>query len=179
MPETVREMAAGVQAHAHQPLVAERITQLVPVGLIEVVDGLRVVLLQSRTLDQVRQDRPVGDQVGVDAGMRLGVGVLGAEQFASVLGGHRLDGVDVLAACVEAVTDGSFGVFVRQPGAQTQQRRQRRVVLGRNELQRMPLVVQFSLDRLGDAWFGLTDKGQHCLVGGGGEGSRVGHGHSR
>ena len=63
-------------------------------------------------LDAVGEDRPEGDQVGVDAGVRLGVGVLGAEQLAGVLGGERLDGVDVLAAGVEAVADGALGVLV-------------------------------------------------------------------
>ena len=51
------------------------------------------------------QDRPEGDEVGVDAGVRLDVGVRRAEQLAGVLGGERLDGVDVLAAGVEAVAD--------------------------------------------------------------------------
>ena len=76
---------------------------------------------QLGQLDPIGEDGPEGDQVRVDAGVRLGVGVFGAEEFAGMLGGDRLDGVDVLAAGVEAVPDGALGVLVGQPAAHREQ----------------------------------------------------------
>ena len=105
---------------------------------------------QLGQLDPVGQDRPEGDQVGVDAGVRLGVGVLGAEQLAGVLGGERLDGVDVLAAGVEAVPDGALGVLVGQPGAHGQQHGGRGVVLRGDQLERGALVGQLGAGGVGD-----------------------------
>ena len=59
----------------------------------------------------------------VDTRVRLHVGVGRAEQLARVLGGHGLDGVDVLAAGVEPVPDGALRVLVGQPAAHGEQRR--------------------------------------------------------
>ncbi len=44
--------------------------------------------------------------------MRLDIGVRRPEQLTGVLGGDVFDGVDVLAAAVEAVPDGALGVLV-------------------------------------------------------------------
>jgi hypothetical protein len=70
-PEAVGEVAAGVQRHAEQPLVAELVAQRLPVGLGELVDVLGPEPLEGRGLHVVGQDRPEGDQVGVDPGVRL------------------------------------------------------------------------------------------------------------
>ncbi len=96
--EAVGEVAAYVQGHAEHPLVAEGLAQLGPVGLGEVVDLADAGLLQERRLDPVGEDGPEGDQVGVDAGVRLNVGVAGAEELLGVFGGERLDRVHVAAA---------------------------------------------------------------------------------
>ena len=120
-PETVGQVSAGVQRHSHEPLVAHRVAQRLPVRFGQVVDVLGAHLGQARSLDPGGQDRPVGDQVGVDARVRLHIGVRGTEQLARVLGGQRFDGVDVLAGRVEAVTDGALGVLVREPGTHRQQ----------------------------------------------------------
>ena len=53
---------------------------------LELVDVLGAEPLERRRLDVVGQDRPEGDQVGVDAGVRLHIGVRRAEQLAGVLG---------------------------------------------------------------------------------------------
>ena len=111
---------------------------------------LRRVLLQRRALDPVGEDRPERDQVGVDAGVRLGVGVRRPEQLARVLGGERLDGVDVLAAGVEAVADRALGVLVGEPGAHRQQHRRRGVVLAGDQLERGALVGELGACGLGD-----------------------------
>ena len=92
------QVAAGVQRHAQQPLVAQLGAQRLPVGFGQVVDVLGAELGQAGRFDPGGEDGPVGDEVGVDARVRLDVGVGRAEQLAGVLGGHRLDGVDVLAA---------------------------------------------------------------------------------
>ena len=115
-------------------------------------------LSSAGRLDAVGQDRPERDQVGVDAGVRLHVGVRRAEQLAGVLGGERLDGVDVLAAGVEAVADRALGVLVAEPGAHRQQHGRRGVVLAGDQLERGALVGQLLAGGLGDP---RLDRGDH------------------
>ena len=175
-PEAVGQVAAGVQGHAEQPLVAELAAQLLPVGLGQLVDVLRAEPLQLGRLDAVGQDRPERDQVGVDAGVRLRIGVRRPEQLAGMLGGDRLDGVDVLAAGVEPVADRALGVLVAEPGAHRQQHGRRGVVLARDQLQRRALVGQLLTGRVGDAGFDRGDHLEDGVVGtGGGLGEGVGH----
>ena len=175
-PEAVGEMAADVEAHAHDPLSREREAQGLPVGLGQLVDVLGAELLQRGRLDPVGEDRPVGHQVGVDARVRLHVGVLGAEQLPCVLGGDRLDRVDVLAARVEAVPHRALGVLVAQPVAHREQRRQRGVVLGRDQLERAALVGQLGADGGADARLHAVDDGQGLGVRAGRGGGEIGHG---
>ena len=177
--EAVGQVAAGVQRHAEQPLVAELVAQRLPVRVGQLVDVLGAVLLEPGPLDAVGQDRPEGDQVGVDAGVRLGVGVLGAEQLAGVLGGDRLDGVDVLAAGVEAVADGALGVLVAEPGAHGQQHGRRGVVLARDQLERAALVDQLLAGRVGDPGLDRGDHLEDVGVGAGDLRVQVGHGDSQ
>ena len=174
--EAVGQVAAGVQRHAEQALVAELVAQLLPVLVGEVVDVLRAVLLQPGAFDAVRQDRPERDQVGVDAGVRLRVGVRRPEQLARVLGGHALDGVDVLAAGVEAVADRALGVLVREPGAHGQEHRRGRVVLARDQLERAALVGQLLPGRVGDPRFDRGDHLEDVGVRAADPGVQVGHG---
>ena len=139
--------------------------QRLPVGLGQVVDVLGAQVRQSRTLDAGRQDRPVGHQVGVDARVRLGVGVGRTEQFAGVLGGQRLDGVDVLAGGVEPVPDGALGVLVGEPGAHGQQHGRRGVVLAGDQLERIPLIGKLFAGGGGDARLDGLDHLQRGAVG--------------
>ena len=157
-------MAAGVERHADHPLVAEGPAQLLPVRLGEVVDVPHAGLGQRRCLDAVGEDGPERDEVGVDARVRLDVGVRCAEQRLGVVGGERLDGVDVLAAGVEPVADGALGVLVAEPGAHGQQHGGRGVVLAGDQLQRLALIGQLGSHRLGDGRLGRTDHGQRVLV---------------
>jgi hypothetical protein len=76
-------VAAGVERHAEQALVAELVPQLLPVLVGELVDVLRAPLGDPGALDAVGEDRPVGDEVGVDARVWLDVGVRRPEQLAS------------------------------------------------------------------------------------------------
>ena len=151
--------------HAEHPLVAERAAQRRPVGVGEVVDVLGAGLLQRRQLDPLGEDRPEGDQVGVDARVRLHVGVRGAEQLAGVLGGERLDGVDVLAAGVEAVPDGALGVLVAEPVAHGEQHGGAGVVLAGDQLERLALVGELLADRVGDPRLDGADHLQRAAVG--------------
>ena len=159
------EVAAGVQGHAEHPLVAEVLAQRLPVLVAEVVDVLRGVLLQRRRLHAVGQDRPERDQVGVDAGVRLGIGVRRPEQLARVLGGQRLDGVDVLAAGVEPVADRALGVLVAEPGAHRHQHGRRGVVLAGDQLERGPLVAQLGACGLRHTGLDRRDHLEHRVVG--------------
>ena len=171
--EAVGEMPAGVQRHPEQALVAELLAQALPVGLAQLVDVLRTQLLEPGGLDVVGEDRPEGHEVGVDPGVRLHVGVRRAEQLARVLGGEGLDGVDVLAAGVEAVPDRALGVLVGEPRAHGQQDGRRGVVLARDELERGALVGELLAGRLGDPGLDGGDDLERRVVGGrGGLGQR-------
>src|SRR5262249_45019281 len=107
-PEAVGQVAARVQRHAEHPLVAQIAAELGPVRVGQVVDLPRAELLQRRLFNAVGQHRPVGDQVRVDAGVRLDVRVRRAEQLTGVLGGDGLDRVDLGAAGVEPAADGAL-----------------------------------------------------------------------
>ena len=153
-PEAVREVATGVQARAEEALVAERLPDLLPRGVIE---RLGVRLAELRRLDALAEDRPVGDQVGVGPGVRLHVGVLGAEELAGPAARGRLDAVDVLAAGVEAArfdVTGIFDVPLRVLiGEEVRHREldgERRVVLARDHLEVAALVDHLLDDRARD-----------------------------
>ncbi|PQM44512.1 hypothetical protein C1Y40_05332 [Mycobacterium talmoniae] len=175
-PEAVREVSAGIQRHAQQPLVAERVPQRLPVRFGQLVDVLGAGRGQPGRLHPGGQDGPVRHQIGVDAGVRLHVGVGRAEQFAGVLGGHALHGVDVLTAGVEPVPDGALGVLVRQPAAHGQQHRRRGIVLAGDQFERITLVGKLFAGGGGDAGFDGFDDLQGRAVGGaGGVGVVGGH----
>ena len=160
------EVAARVQRHAEQPLVAQLAAQLLPVRFGEVVDVLDAVFGERGRLDAGGQDRPVRNEVGVDARVRLHVGVGRAEQLAGVLGGHGFDGVDVLAAGVEPVPDGALRVLVGQPAAHGEQRRRGRVILAGDQLERITLVGKLFARRRRDARLDGLDDLQYRAVGG-------------
>lgn len=113
----------------------------------------------------VGQDRPVGGEVGVNAGVGLYVSVLSAEQSAGMLGGDRLDGVNVLATGVEAVAGSTFGVLIREPGTHGRQNWQGCVVFGSNKFEGMTLVGEFSTGGLRDPRLDLCDRVEHGAVG--------------
>ena len=148
-PEAVGEVAAGVEGHAEHPLVAERAAQRDQSSSLRSLTCFRRPS-QGRRLDAVGEHRPEGDEVGVDARVRLHVGVRGAEERFGMVGGQRFDGVDVLAAGVEAVADRALGVLVAEPGAHGEQHRRRGVVLAGDELQRGALVGELVADGVGD-----------------------------
>ena len=170
-PEAVGQVPAGVQRHAEHALVAELASEELPVGLTQVVDVLRPQTGQLGRLDPGGQDGPEGDQVGVDAGVRLRVGVRRPEQLARVLRSQRLHRVDVLTAGVEPVADRALGVLVREPGPHRQQYGGRGVVLAGDELEGVPLVGQLRARGLGDP---RLHGGDHLESGAVGRGRRRG-----
>ena len=113
--------------------------------------------LEARKLDPLGENRPERDEVGVDAGVRLHVRVVGTEQRNRMLGRDRLDLVDHLASGIEAVAGRALGVLVGQPGTHREQHRRRRVVLRRDELELAPLVRELVDDRGGDAGLDRAD----------------------
>ena len=117
------------------------------------------------------EDGPVGDEVGVDARMGLDVGVVGTEQGPGELGRPRLDGVDVAAPGVVAMSRHALGVLVGQPVAHCQQHGGGREVLTGDQLEVGSLVGQLGQDRVGH--FG-GDTGDD--VERGSEGDRLGRG---
>ncbi|MNO97992.1 hypothetical protein D3C76_897220 [compost metagenome] len=64
-----------------------------------------------------RQQGQVDGGVGLGAGVRLDVGVVGAEQLLGTVDGQLLDDVDVLATTVVALARVAFGVLVGQDRA--------------------------------------------------------------
>ena len=85
-------------------------------------------------LDPRPQDGPEGDEVGVGAAVRLGIGVGRAEELAGPLVGQVLDRIDVVAAGVEPVMRDPLGVLVGQEVAHGALGGQGRVVLAGDQL---------------------------------------------
>ena len=164
-PEAVGQVPAGVEGHAEHPLVAEGEAQARPVLVAEVVDVLGAGVGEGGRLDPVGEHGPEGDQVGVDAGVRLDVRVGGAEEGFGMVGGELLDGVDVLATGVEAVADRALGVLVGEPRAHGEEDRRRGVVLAGDELQRAALVGQLGADGTRDGRLDRADDIQRAAVG--------------
>jgi hypothetical protein len=92
----------------------------------------------------------VDGRVGLRAGVRLHVGVLGPEQLLGAVDRELLDDVDVLAAAVVALAGIALGVLVREHRALTLEHRLGHEVLGRDHLEGVLLPAELALDRLGD-----------------------------
>ena len=106
------------------------------------------------------QQRVVDGGVGLRAGVRLDVGVLGAEQRLRAVDRELLDDVDVLAAAVVALAGIALGVLVREHAALALEDRLRHEVLGRDHLERALLALELVTDRLGDLG---VDVGERAL----------------
>ena len=163
------EVAAGVERHPHHLLAAELAAKRLPVFGGEVAHVLGVQALEFGRLDAMGEDRPEGDEVGVDAAVGLDVGVLGAEERLRQLDGARLDGVDVVAAGVEAVAGRALGVLIAEPVAHREEDGGRGEVLAGDELEVRTLVGELLADAVGDFGEGGADD-----VEGGAEGDGFG-----
>ena len=85
--------------------------------------------------------------VGLAAGVRLDVGVVGAEQLLGAVDGQLLDHVDVLAATVVALARVALGVLVGQHAALGFHHRRAGVVFRGDQLDVLFLALSFLLHR--------------------------------
>ena len=106
------------------------------------------------------EQRVVDGGVGLGAGVRLDVGVLGAEQRLGPVDRQLLADVDELAAAVVALAGVALGVLVVQHRALALQHRHGREVLRGDHLQRPLLALQLARQHLGDL---RVDLGQRAV----------------
>jgi hypothetical protein len=133
-----RDLVGGdvVQPARHVELHA--VGQVAAVGQREPHD--RLAGLQQRVVDR---------RVGLGAGVRLHVGVLGPEQRLGPIDGQLLDDVDVLAPAVVAAARVALRVLVGQHAALALEHRHRHEVLRRDHLERALLALQLAADGVG------------------------------
>ena len=103
-------------------------------------------------------ERLVDGGVGLGTGVRLDVGVFGAEQGLGAFAGDGFDLVHVFAAAIVAATGVAFGVFVGQHGALALQYRSRHEVLRGDHLKATALAAQFGVQQFGDLRIGFADR---------------------
>ena len=96
------------------------------------------------------EQRQVDRHVRLRAGVRLHVGVVGAEQRLRARDRRALDDVDELAAAVVALARIALGVLVRQHRAGGFEHRAADEVLRRDQLEAAVLAVQLVAKRGGD-----------------------------
>ena len=141
----VDALGLGRDAVGHEAVVAAREVDLVAVRQVAAVVEAQP---EHRVADV--EHRVVGGHVGLRAGVRLDVGVLGAEEGLGALDGDALDLVDDLAAAVVALARVALGVLVREHRADGLHDRRPREVLGRDELELVALAVGLAPHQLGD-----------------------------
>ena len=134
-PDAVAHGPEPLPGHRHAPAVRQ-----VPAGLQRHPQH-RVAGLQERGVDR---------EVGGRARERLHVGVLDAEERLGAPRRQPLDAVDDGVALVVAAARVALGVLVDQHRAARGQHRGRRVVLGRDQAQRLELAAPLGGDQLGD-----------------------------
>ena len=92
----------------------------------------------------------IGGGVGLRAGVRLDVGVLGAEELFGAGDGEPLDLVHDLAAAVVALARQPLGVFVGHDVGHGLLDRRADVVLGGDQLDAVELAALLAADEVGD-----------------------------
>ena len=102
--------------------------------------------------------------VGVRAGVRLHVGVLGAEQRARARAREFLGVVDDEVAAVVALAGIALGVLVGEHRALRLEHRRRREVLRRDQLDRRVLALELAPDDVGDLGIGALQRRRHRRV---------------
>ena len=128
----------------------------------ERVEPAREVHLQpvgqvAAVVEPERQDRvarlqqgEVGGHVRLRAGVRLDVRVLGAEERLRPVDRQLLDLVDDLAAAVVALARITLGVLVRRHRADRLEHARPGEVLGRDQLDLVPLPLRLAPQQIGD-----------------------------
>jgi hypothetical protein len=136
----VVDQAVGVDA------VLDGVVQLAG-GAYRSTVGQVATVGQAHAQDGVtgRQQGQVDGGVGLGAGVRLDVGVVGAEQLFGAVDGQLLDHVDVLATTVVALAWVAFGVLVGQYRALSFHHRRAGVVFRSDQLNVLFLALSFLL----------------------------------
>src|SRR3954451_23569098 len=114
------------------------------------------------------EDGEVNRHVCLRAGVRLHVGVLGAEEFLGAIDGDVLDDVRRPASSVIPLPRISLGIFVREDGAHRGEHGARDVILRGDELERVVLPVGFKRDGIGDLAVDVRKRALEEIVSGGG-----------
>ena len=102
--------------------------------------------------------RHEGGDVGGGAGVRLDIGMLGAEQFFHPADGERLGNVDVLAAAVIALARIAFGVLVGEHRALRLEHRAADDVLRRDQFDLVALAAKLFADHVENFWVGVGQR---------------------
>ena len=117
-----------------------------------------------------REQREVHGGIGLRAGVRLHVGVVGAEQLLRAIDRQLLGDVHKLAAAVVAAAGVALGVFVRQHRTLQRQHARAGVVLRGDQLDVILLPPAFALDggvqlrvKLGDIQSGGVHTLRACM----------------
>jgi hypothetical protein len=92
------------------------------------------------------EQRHVGRVVGLGAGVRLDVGVLGAEELLGPVDRELLGDIDPLAAAVVALAGIPLGVLVGEHRPGRVEDRLRHEVLGGDHLERPLLAPEFAVE---------------------------------
>ncbi len=122
------------------------VCQMAAVRQIEAEDGIARL-----------KDGHIGRRIGLRAGVRLHVGVFGAENLLGAVAGQVLDHVREFATTVVAFARIAFRVLIREDGACGLQHGAADEVLRRNHLQPLVLAGDFVSDGLGDGGVGLGE----------------------
>ena len=116
------------------------------------------------------EQRVVDGGVGLRAGVRLDVGVLGPEQRLGAVDGQLLGDVHPLAAAVVAAARVALGVLVGEHRALAFEHRPRDEVLRGDHLERALLALELAAQDLGDLRIDLRERAVEVV------GAQLGHG---
>ena len=111
------------------------------------------------------QDGHVDGDVGRRAGMRLDVGVLGAEEFLGAIDGELLDLIREFAATVIALAGKTFGVLIGEDGAHRFEDSFRDEIFGGDEFETGGLALGFFAEEIGDLGIDGVERTEHAGVG--------------
>ena len=148
----------GRDAVVHEVVVLAR-----RVDRMAVREVAAVVKAQRKHRVAGRQEREVRGHVGLRAGVRLDVGVLGAVEALGALNRQCLDLIDDVAAAVVALTWIALGVLIGGDAAHRLHDRRPREVLRGDQLELVALAVQLAVEE-------GRDRGIDCFESSGAEG---------
>ena len=96
------------------------------------------------------EQRHIGGEVGLRAGMRLHIGIFCAKELLGAVDGDLLDDVGIFTAAVVAFAGVALGVFIGQNAAHGRDDGGRGDIFGRDQLDVLLLAMVFILHLGGD-----------------------------